>query len=126
MIFPIQPTPPISSSNRATRDTWDYENQNTQVEQPAGQLFTYVYNNDLLKVAYRDDLDVITSYVWDKKNVIQETDDTAVVQVDYTHEPLEHGNLVSQRRFGETTFHHYDALGSTSALSDAAQVVSDE
>jgi len=34
-------------------------------------------------------------------------------------------NLVSQRRSGATSFHHYDALGSTRALTNAAQTVTD-
>jgi RHS repeat-associated protein len=44
----------------------------------------------------------------------------------YSHEATRFGGLISQRREGQTYYHHYDALGSTRQLTDAGENVTDE
>ncbi|WP_373651960.1 RHS repeat-associated core domain-containing protein [Schlesneria sp. DSM 10557] len=40
-------------------------------------------------------------------------------------QPQPYGNLVSQQRNGQSTFYHFDGLGSTAALTTSTQTVSD-
>jgi RHS repeat-associated protein len=53
-----------------------------------------------------------------------------VTQADYTYDPQPapqpFGDLVSQHRDAESSFYQFDALGSSRALTDDAQVVTDE
>lgn len=69
----------------------------------------------------------VTNYIWDVENdrYLMETDEAGATTHAYTIEPAKHGNLVSQRRGGTTSFYHYDALGSTRALTNAANAVTD-
>ena len=39
-------------------------------------------------------------------------------QLDYHYEQQEFGNLISRHEDTETNYYHYDALGSTDALTD--------
>ncbi|MEX1098087.1 MAG: RHS repeat-associated core domain-containing protein [Planctomycetales bacterium] len=61
-----------------------------------------------------------TKYVWSSKydNIVAETDGADAVQAIYTQEPALYGNLVSQRRGSDTSYYHFDGLGSTRALTD--------
>lgn len=69
----------------------------------------------------------ITKYIWDpvSDNVLMETDENDVTTAVYTHEPGEFGRLISQRRGNKTSYYHYDAQGSTRALTDSTQTVTD-
>jgi RHS repeat-associated protein len=67
----------------------------------------------------------VTKYIWDGENCLMETDGNGAVQTVYTYEPEQYGNLISSRVSGTTYYHHYDALGSTRQLSNAAGAVSD-
>jgi RHS repeat-associated protein len=67
----------------------------------------------------------VTKYIWDGEDCLMETDGTGTVQTVYTYEPEQYGNLISSRVSGTTYYHHYDALGSTRQLSNAAGVISD-
>lgn len=60
-------------------------------------------------------------FINDMENVLLETDSGATTQAAYTLEPMQFGNLISQRRAGATSFHHFDALGSTERLTDSAE-----
>lgn len=66
-------------------------------------------------------------FVWDTVDdcVIQETDGAGTTLVTYTHEPNDYGPLLSQERGGQTTYYHFDAIGSTRFLTDDSQVVTD-
>jgi len=59
--------------------------------------------------------------VSDGENLLAETDSGGSTLAGYTLSPELYGALVSQRRSGATSFHHYDALGSSDRLSDASQ-----
>jgi RHS repeat-associated protein len=70
----------------------------------------------------------VTNYIWDVENdtCLMETDENGATKVVYSHEPTQFGGLISQRRDGETYYHHYDALGSTRQLTDSDENVTDE
>jgi RHS repeat-associated protein len=70
----------------------------------------------------------VTNYIWDVENdtCLMETDENGETKVVYSHEPTQFGGLISQRREGQTYYHHYDALGSTRQLTDADENVTDE
>jgi RHS repeat-associated protein len=70
----------------------------------------------------------VTNYIWDVENdtCLMETDENGATKVLYSHEPTQFGGLISQRRDGQTYYHHYDALGSTRQLTDADENVTDE
>src|SRR5579863_822272 len=66
-----------------------------------------------------------TNYIWDEENIVAEADGTNTINVVYTNEPEQYGNLVSSRISGTTSYHHFDALGSTRQLTNAAGTVTD-
>ena len=66
-----------------------------------------------------------TKYIWDEDNIIAEADETDTIHTVYTHEPQPHGNLISTEISGTKSYHHYDALGSTRQLTNAAGSVTD-
>ena len=66
-----------------------------------------------------------TNYIWDENNLLAEADGSNVVQTVYTNEPEQYGNLISSRISGTTSYHHFDALGSTRQLTNAAGTVTD-
>jgi RHS repeat-associated protein len=70
----------------------------------------------------------VTNYIWDVENdtCLMETDENGATKVVYSHEATRFGGLISQRREGQTYYHHYDALGSTRQLTDAGENVTDE
>ena len=69
----------------------------------------------------------VTNYFWDMEsnNVLMESDEVGVTTAVYTHEPDQYGKLISQYRDGETSFYHFDGQGSTRALTDPSQNVTD-
>src|SRR5438067_13661225 len=66
-----------------------------------------------------------TKYLWSNGNIIAEADENDTINVVYTYEPQQYGNLVSTQIAGTTYYHHYDALGSTRQLTNAAGTVTD-
>jgi hypothetical protein len=58
-------------------------------------------------------------------NMLQERDETGAVTAEYTAEPGLYGNVISQNRGGVESQYHYDAQGSTLALTDDNQNVTD-
>lgn len=99
-----------------------------QVEDAAGAVTTYTYNALQQRVGRDVDGDV-TQFLWDGVNLRQESQ-AGVVEADYTlapqPEPQPYGDLVSQHRDTESSFYHFDALGSTRVLTDAGETVTDE
>ena len=57
--------------------------------------------------------------------VMHETDGSGNTLVTYTHEPRKYGPLLSENRGGTEYYHHYDAIGSTTMLTDDSGAVSD-
>jgi len=69
----------------------------------------------------------VTNYIWDIENdsYVMETDETDTTTAVYTNEPAQFGRLISQRRSSQTSYHHFDGLGSTRELTDTSQTVTD-
>ena len=68
-----------------------------------------------------------TNFFWDPltDNILQERDETGAVTGEYSTEPGLYGDLLSQNRGGVENQYHFDALGSTLALTDDNQEVTD-
>ena len=68
-----------------------------------------------------------TCFFWDdlEDNIIEEYDEAGATIADYTTEPDRFGNVISQHRDGQSSFFHYDALGSTLAVTDESQQITD-
>jgi hypothetical protein len=68
-----------------------------------------------------------TCFFWDEleDNIVEEFDDAGSTIADYTTEPDHFGNVISQHRSGQSSFFHFDALGSTLAVTDEDQNVAD-
>ncbi|MBS0265275.1 MAG: hypothetical protein JSS02_25300, partial [Planctomycetes bacterium] len=66
-----------------------------------------------------------TNYIWDEENYLAESDGTNTINVVYTNEPQKYGNLVSTRNSETSSYHHFDALGSTRQLTNAVGHVTD-
>jgi RHS repeat-associated protein len=67
------------------------------------------------------------NFFWDplSDNILQERDETGAVTAEYTAEPGLYGNVISQNRGGVESQYHYDAQGSTLAVTDDNQNVTD-
>src|SRR5258706_6027582 len=68
-----------------------------------------------------------TYFFWDphSDNILQERDESGTVTAEYTTEPGLYGNLVSRNRGGVESQYHFDPQGSTLALTDDNQQVTD-
>ena len=113
----------VEDTNGVITYTWDINNQNTGVEKPNGDLFTFTYNGDMVRVQ-SEDPNGTTKFVYDQQNVLLESDDLDTTQVVYTLNPKEFGNLISRYDTvaADSDIYHYDALGSTVALTDSSEV----
>jgi RHS repeat-associated protein len=69
----------------------------------------------------------VVNYDWDEleDNIVEEYDDAGATIADYTTEPDHFGNVISQHRGGQSSFFHYDGQGSTLAVTDEDQNVTD-
>lgn len=106
------------------RGGWDIDNHITLVQLPAGGRNTMTYGGDG-KRRRTEDSDALRNVVWDAENILLESDSGGSAVARYTLAPEMYGSLVSQRRGGATAFHHFDALGSTRALTNSAQTATD-
>ena len=117
------------SGDISTR-TWSYENKLVQLEQPMGVVTTYAYalvrRDDTEQRVTKDDGTDVTRFVWDEDRVVAELDEFGAAAAEYTLEPAAFGNLLSQQRAAASSYYHYDALGSTRDLTDAAEVATDD
>lgn len=68
-----------------------------------------------------------THYRWNPitDNVLCEQDENGVVTAAYTQKPDLYGETISQHRDGETSYYHFDGQGSTRALTDETENVTD-
>jgi RHS repeat-associated protein len=66
-----------------------------------------------------------TNYIWDEDNYLAESDGNNTINVVYTNEPQRCGNLISSRISGTTSYHEFDALGSTRQLTNSAGATTD-
>ena|GEM_PF-3071279 len=117
-------------TNDITTYSWTYENQLAQLEEPDDVITTYIYaptnrRGEELRLSKETETGLV-QFLWDDQNLIQELDDTGTVEAEYTLNPQPYGDLVSQRRDHDSTFYHYDALGSTQSLTDQTGTVENE
>ncbi len=96
--------------------TWDEDNRLTLAEPVAGSV-TLTYNPDGRRVKKETPSDA-TRFIYDFNRLLQETDDSGDVEQQYTSTLEEWGDLVSEYDGSDTSYHQYDALGSTDALLD--------
>jgi RHS repeat-associated protein len=114
----------LAPGNQRTTNTWDGENRLTQVALPSVIIDTFAYNGDGQRVQKQDSSGT-TKHVWDRQNIVVETDGTNAIQVVYTLELAVFGNLVSQRRGSTTSFYLFDVSGTTRQLVNAAEIFTD-
>ncbi len=103
-----------------TTSTWDFENMCVAIALPSGARNTFAYDGGLKRRSAEDSAG-LARFVHDGENVLLETDAGGATQVSYTLEPAGYGNLISQRRGSASSWHHFDALGSTDRLTDAVE-----
>nr|WP_298863221.1 RHS repeat-associated core domain-containing protein [uncultured Gimesia sp.] len=113
-----------------TTYSWTYENQMAEIESPNGDLVTFTYapvnrKSDELRLSKEAVLE-FTSYLWDDQNIALELDDVGTVEAEYTVVPQAYGNLISQTRSTDSSFYHFDPLGSTRELTDETETVTDD
>ena len=106
-------------SNQRTTNTWDCEGRLTRAALADSALLTFQYDSGGKRVQKEDSEDTC-SFIWDLENVLLETNADDATLVDYTVEPAEYGNLISQRRSTATSYYHFDGIGSTDRLTDSA------
>ena len=107
----------MAPGNQLTTYLWDGENRSIQVALPSGIVDTFMYNGDGQRVQKQGSAGT-TKHIWDRENILLETDGSNSIQVVYTLEPGTHGDLISQRRSGSTSFYLFDVIGSTRGLTD--------
>jgi RHS repeat-associated protein len=91
---------------------------------PGGAVTTFTYAATGLRRKSQTPA-TTTNFVWDGQDVLLETDANGATQAAYTQTPDQYGALVAQRRSGASSFYHFDALGSTTELSNSGQTVTD-
>lgn len=114
----------VDLAGAVTTTIWNAENQAVAVLLPDESVATYTYNIDRKRISKTDDLETV-NYIWDKHNLAFEEDEFGTALVEYTFQPQEYGDLLSQHRDGGSLFHHFDMVGSTAALTDSSAVVED-
>jgi RHS repeat-associated protein len=106
--------------------TWNYENQPTVYQLSTGSRVTMSYNADNRRTQKQTAATVSTKFIWEPTTdaYFSELNNSNTNQKLYTFEPVQYGNLISQRVGGDH-YVHADALGSTRALSSTGTTVSD-
>ncbi len=64
-------------------------------------------------------------FIWDElsDNLLIELDNNGELLAEYTHQPNQFGELISEYQDTETNYFHFDGLGSTRQITDASQTV---
>ena len=121
----------IAPDLERTTYSWDFENQNTEIEfydsgSSSYEVIENVYDGELKRIAQTQD-STEKKFIWDNQNILLVTDDMDVTQYAFTLTPDEYGSLISQYDTSgmETFWHLYDVQGSTVALNDSSEVETD-
>ncbi|MEM9658948.1 MAG: RHS repeat-associated core domain-containing protein [Planctomycetota bacterium] len=113
------------AANDKTTYSWNSDNGLIVVKQPTSPtVTTMTYNGDGLRTEKEDSSQTLRG-VWDRQNLVRETNGSNATQAVYTQTPGFYGNLLSQRRGSTSRFALTDALGSVTGLISAAQSLSD-
>ena len=110
------------AGNQLTTNTWDGENRLTKVAMSTGIANTFTYNADGQRVQKQNSSGT-TNHVWDRQNILLETNAGNVIQVVYTLKPLTYGDLVSQSQSGTDSFYLFDVAGSATHITDLAGAI---
>ncbi|MCX4030004.1 putative Ig domain-containing protein [Endozoicomonas sp. SM1973] len=107
--------------NKVTTYTYDAKNKLASAEKE-GKTTSYRYNHNGIRTGKTEN-GVTTQFIVDENRdyaqVLVESD--GANQVNYTYGD----DLISQDRNGASSYYHYDGLGSTRALTDAAGATTD-
>ncbi len=109
-------------SGDRTTQVWDYENRLVKTIQPSGGVTSMAYDADGLRMKLEEPTGT-KLFVWDDQNYLAETDAAGTTETAFTTEPSTYGGLISHRKAGASTTYHFDALGSTRALTDESEAV---
>jgi RHS repeat-associated protein len=114
----------VTPTGQRTTSTWSNRNQRIKVQRPDNTITTMTYRFDSLRYK-REEGSATKKFVYDGQNYLLETDASNGITLALTNKPEVYGNLVSQRikltpTTWATVFHHYDALGSTMAMTDTS------
>lgn len=111
-----------------TTSVWDDESRRIQVLLPSTQIITSTYRGDGLRYSKQNSQGT-TKFVWDERRYLLETNASDDTQVVYTSPPVPFGRLLSQHRKSGAmwvpSYYHTDALGSSRALTDETQAITD-
>jgi hypothetical protein len=81
---------------------------------------TFTYDADGLRRQSQTPA-LVTKFIWDRQDVLMETDGIGTTQAVYTGTPDMYGSLISQRRASNTSYYSFDSLGSTSELTNGSE-----
>jgi YD repeat-containing protein len=109
-----------------TTYTWDSQDKLVEAERPAGDSGTALvveYRYDPFRRRIQKSVnDKITTYVYDREDIVAEYDGAGVLQASYVHGPGIDESL-QMKRGGVTYFYQRDGLGSIVSLSKADGIV---
>ena len=116
----------LTPAGARTSTTWNYENQPSLYQLSSGSRVTMSYNADNRRTQKQTAASTSTKYIWEPTTdaYFSELNNANTNQKIYTFEPVQYGNLISQR-VTANSYIHADALGSTRAISSTGTTVSD-
>jgi RHS repeat-associated protein len=114
----------VAPGNQLTTNIWDGENRLTRAALPTGIVDSFTYDADGQRVQKQDSTGT-TNCVWDRQNILLETNAMNLPEAVYTVEPSLFGNLISQSRAGVDSFALFDALASTRQLANSVGSITD-
>ena len=85
---------------------------------PTARYAAYTYDGTGNRVSKRDRAGVVTYYVYDNLDLVQEVDAAGQVVASYVYASLD--MPLSMTRGGVTYYYLYDGLGNVAGLTDAA------
>ena len=114
-----------ATGNRTTT-TWTFENQPSHFQLPDASRVTLSYNADNRRISKQTSTDTI-KFIWELvfDAYQSELDASNVTQAIFTQPPDQYGQIISQHRGSTSHWYHPDSLGTTRALTDSSQVISD-
>lgn len=106
--------------------TWDEDNR-LSVAEPASGPVTMAYDADHRRIRKQTPVET-TAYLYDFENLLRTTDGAGDGVREFTSTDDQYGALLSEyvMEGGETLYHDYDGLGSTTALTTDTGLVSDQ
>ena len=115
----------LTSSNGpdTTYYSYDFENRLIFAQMPQDEI-AYEYDHDGIRVGSTVN-SIVTDFLVDKNRnyaqVLEERTSGGLVKVRYVYGH----DLISQHANGVSSYYHYDALGSTRALTDSNEIITD-